>query len=225
MLSSAQSEQLAKEVALRFDIGQQQMPALMEFLRESTEEFHPGREIQSAAKQQIGIRTKLEAVANARQRLAETLDSLSSLDRDRLWHRLWEDANRPPNAIGYADIFWTGPYPDETAFRETLEALGKRIETRLVELRAVRDKGGQPERTGLNVWTARARDFWRETLGREFTYQYVAGVHKSDAFDFCFFVLQRIAPEISAKALATAMRAMIKPMNLTVRIQPPPASS
>jgi hypothetical protein len=220
MPSQDQLESLAKEIALRFEIADEHLEALENFLCESLDKFNPNRRVDSAARQQIGIRQQLEGVTEAQQYLAEILDGLSPLARDRVWHPLWEMPNRLPNLIGFATLPPATDFPEETGFRETLDAFGRRIEARLVELRTVEDKGGQPENTGLRIWTARAREFWEETLGRKFTYQYFWRVHKGEAFAFCFFVLQRIAPNVSEKALATAMRAVIKPMKVTFRIFP-----
>jgi len=107
------------------------------------------------------------------------------------------------------------------SLRESLTAFGKRLETRLDELRSVKDKGGQPEKTGLRIWTARARDFWEEHWAANSRINTSMEFHKGEAFAFCFFVLQRIAPDVTEKALATAMRAMIKPMKVTFRHLPP----
>jgi hypothetical protein len=221
MLSSEDLKPFAYEIAARFEIDARHLDALSTFLLESTDKFQPNRRIQSAARQQIGIRGQLEAVAEAQQFLVEILGNLSPLTRDRLWHPLWEMPDRLPNLIGFATFPATTDFPEETAFRESLAEFGTRIENRLKELRAVKDKGGHPENTGLRIWTARARDFWEEQLGRKFTYQYVFRIHKSEAFVFCFFILQRIAPNVTQKELATAMRAMIKPMKVTWRIFPP----
>jgi len=221
MPSPVQLESFAKEIALRFKINAEHTDALANFVRESTDQFNPNRLIKSATKQQIDLREEMEAVAEAQQWLTDALYGLSPLARDRLWHPLWEMPNRLPNLIGFATLPPATDFPEETAFREILATFAKRIETRLVELRTVEDKGGHPEKTGLRIWTARARDFWEETLGRKFTYQYVGGVHKGEAFAFCSFVLQHIAPDVTETALATAMRAMIKPMKVTVRYSPP----
>jgi hypothetical protein len=221
MPSPVQLESLAKEIVLRFKINAEHMDTLANFLRESTGQFNPNLQIKSVARQLIDLREELEAVAEAQQWLAETLDGLSALARDRLWHPLWEMPDRPRGLPGFATFPETTDFPEETAFRESLAAFGKRIGTRVDDLRTVKDTGGQPENTGLRVWVAQARDFCTETLGRKFTYQYVDGVHKGEAFAFCSFILQRIAPNVTEKALATAMRAMIKPMKVTVRYSPP----
>jgi hypothetical protein len=222
MLSPEQIERFTGETASRFKIGAEHAGALAKFLRESTGQFHPKMRIKSAAEQQTDLRAELEPVGKAQQVLAKALDSLSELARDRLWHPLWETPNRPPGLVGFATFPSATEYPDEMAFRESLTAFTKRIEARLYDLRLVKNKGGQPEHTGLRVWVARARDFWTETLGRKFTYQYVKGAHKGQAFVFCSFLLERIAPDITDSELATAIRAMIKPMRVATRGGPAP---
>lgn len=224
MVTSKHVDALANEIARRFKIGKPHKAALAKFVRESAGRSHPLLRIKSAARQQIDLRNGLEAVAEGQQRLSETVGRLSLLARDRLWHPFWEDPYRPPNHIGFGALPVTSDFPDETAFREALDALGKRTAARLPELRAVRDKGGQPENTGLRIWVARARDFWEQELERKFTYQYVKRVHKGQAFVFCSFVLKRIAPDVTKAELATAIRAMIKPMKVTVRGGPAPES-
>src|ERR1700692_2785834 len=104
MPSPVQPESLAKEIALRFKIDAEHMDALANFLRESTGQFNPNLQIKSVARQQIDLREELEAVAEAQQWLTETLDGLSPLARDRLWHPLWEMPNRLPNLIGFATL-------------------------------------------------------------------------------------------------------------------------
>lgn len=222
--SGQRHDSLANEIARHFKIGAQHADALSKFVHESTGQFHLKRRIKSAAQQQIDLRKELEAVAEAQQCLSEAIGRLSALACDRLWHPLWEDPNRPPNHMGFATFPPTTDFADETAFRDALGALGKRIAARLPELQAIRNKGGQPENTGLRIWTARARDFWEQALGRKFTYQYVKGVHKGEAFAFCCFVLKRIAPDVTDAELATAIRAMIKPMRVMVRGGPAPQS-
>lgn len=215
-------EMLFLEIARHFDIGEQHCGALLKFVGESLDQFHPNRKIKSAPKQQTDLRNELERVSKAEQYLSQAISGLSALARDRLWHPLWEMPNRLPNLIGFATFPPATDFPEETAFSASLAAFRKRIETRLEELRAVEDKGGQPENTGLRIWVARARDFWEQTLGRKFAYQYVKGsVHKGEAFVFCSFILQRIAPDVTDAELATAIRAMIKPMKVTFRMLPP----
>src|SRR5579863_8322383 len=139
MLSPEQIERFTGETASRFKIGAEHAGALAKFLCESTGQFHPKMRIKSEAEQQTDLREELESVGEAQQFLAKTLDSLSRLARDRLWHPLWEMPNRLPGLIGPATFPGATEFPDETAFRESLTAFAKRIEARLDDLRGVRN--------------------------------------------------------------------------------------
>jgi hypothetical protein len=194
-----------------FEIKTEHIEPLKNFLNDAARIYKASAQVETRDRQQITIRNKLRLIEHAYNALAGLLDGLSSLERDRLWHPLWENPNRPQNLIGFASPFSPNEYEDESVFLQTLEAFGRRLQNRLADLRGVQDKGGRPERLALRAWVAYAAHFWETVLDREFTYYEFEGKPtKCKSYDFCFLAIAPLRLDITDEALKTAIRTVIK---------------
>lgn len=112
----------------------------------------------------------------------------------------------------------SGIYEDEAAFRALLDDFGERITVRLGNEPNVPLRGGRPALSALRHFVAMVADFWANDLGRKFTYSEMEGIPKSDAYDFCREIVHPFASDVTPEQLKTAVRAAVKYLKITVRI-------
>jgi hypothetical protein len=209
---SLYTDEFIGDLARSFDIKPEQLEPLKRFLNDAAQMYEATKGVDSLDEQLLIIRDGLRRVAAAHNELTQLLRTLSFLPRDRLWHPMWEKQFRPPGKVFFSVPFEPNEYPDENSFRDALEALGRRIQARLNDLRDVNDRGGRPKGLPLTVWAAQVRDFWEQVLGRKFVYKRV--------FHFLTMAIHPLAPDVTDAALRTAVREIRKPLKVTLRISP-----
>jgi hypothetical protein len=179
-------------LARSFDIKPEQIEPLRQFLNDAAQMYEATKPVQSKDEQLLTIRDGLRRVATAYNEFSNLLDSLSFLPRDRLWHPMWEKEFRPPGIVYFSKPLEREDFADENSFRETLDAFGKRIRTRLDDLRDFQHKGGHPKNLPLRVWVAQVRDFWEQVLRRKFVYK--------EVFPFLTMAIHPLAPDVTNAA-------------------------
>ncbi len=156
------------------------------------------------------------------------LAAMSDEERSRLWDDHWGEGEMPDFVYQqYPTIFIPKEFADEQAFLATLARLIARTGSMHDGLSRTKDVGGAPQDVALLDWVARLREFWINRLGRKFTYSAIrnalrspAGsvqnetVPKSHAYKFCETAIKPLVPNIRRDALSTAVREVIKPLEV-----------
>ena len=140
---------------------------------------------------------------------------MSDEERSRLWDDRWGEGEMP--AFVYQQHPTTSipkEYSDERAFRATLARLIARAGSMHTGLNQSKDVGGAPQNVALLDWVARMRDFWINSLGKKFTYSAFKDAPKSPAYKFCEAAIKPLEPFIGCKNVSTAIREVIKPLQV-----------
>jgi hypothetical protein len=212
------TDEFIESVARKFRIPPEQIGKLRSCLDNAAWAYTVSLRAPTWEQQNWQTRKALEHIEATYLEFAQAIAQLPTVARDHLWDPIWENPNRLPGFSGLANL--AGIYADESAFRRILEDFGKRITVRLQNEPNVPCRGGRPGLNALRNFVRMAAVFWADELGRKFTYSEVDGRPKSDAYDFCWAIVHPLAPEVTPQQLSTAVKAMVKPLKVTVRIHP-----
>lgn len=73
-----------------------------------------------------------------------------------------------------------------------------------------KDRSGAKSDFALWMWVVNAQAFWREQLGRRFTYERHGAEPVSEAFRFCWDAIHPLDPDVPLSAVGSTMRKAIK---------------
>jgi hypothetical protein len=165
MADSPYSDEFIAEIVHEFRISAEHARILKFRLEQAAKIYCLSKTVPvSMAHHMLKTRQGLEHVDKTYSAFAQALESLSHHARDRLWDPAFSGPVRRMVPTAFAQ-FDPNNYPDEKAFRTTLDAFGARIRERFDDFPEVILKSGNPGNAPLRYWVGLIAHFWSEELG------------------------------------------------------------